>query len=189
MRRVAIWSGCRCGYRLFGVGNGDGLFATVASWSVAVEFNRWRLSSTATVVGVVDYIWVRHCWLGFVELFLIRVLCGMCRSVYCLVRDEILAFNGLGWTETLSLGSNLEAQWQINPNLFSFYSLTRGTCIVCAHVNNLYNFLLKNEVHQRHLVDLIDVPKPEPDINFAKKSKYHRWSACWCCTLKIFLSL
>ena len=147
MRRVAIWSGCRCGYRRFGVGigvgNGDGLFATVASWSVAVEFNRRRLSSTTTVVGVVDYIWVRHCWLGFVELFLIRVLCGMCRSVYCLVRDEILAFNGLGWTETLSLGSNLEAQWKIK------------------FIND----------------------------DFAKKSKYHRWSACWCCTLKIFLSL
>ena len=57
MRRVAIWSGYRCGYRRFGVGigvgNGEGLFATVASWSVAVEFNRWRLSSTTTVVGVV----------------------------------------------------------------------------------------------------------------------------------------
>ena len=57
MRRVVIWSGYRCGYRRFGVGigvgNGDGLFAIVASWSFAVEFNRWRLSSTATVVGVV----------------------------------------------------------------------------------------------------------------------------------------
>ena len=46
---------------------------------------------------------------------------------------------------------------------------------------------VQNAKRKIQLVDLRDMPKPEPEINFAKKSKYHRWSACWCWTLKIFL--
>ena len=53
----------------------------------------------------------------------------MCKSVFCLVRDEILAFNGLGWTKTLRLSSKLEAQWQINPNLFLFTVLPEARAL------------------------------------------------------------
>ena len=70
MRRVAnvIWSGYRCGFKSSviwnGIWNSEGLFATTElngnSWSVAVEFNRQRLSTTATVVRVVGDLEFNH---------------------------------------------------------------------------------------------------------------------------------